>query len=391
MRLFYVDFLPGKWQITKLGDISFVTKLAGFEYTKHFDSYKVSGEIIVIRGTNITNNKLDTSDVKTIPKRVSDLLPRSKLNKGDLTFAYVGTIGPVFLIDQNNKYHLGPNTAKISPSNDVDPRYMFQYFTSNLIRREINENISVGAQPSLSMKKIRSFNIILPPLKEQQKIATALSDMDDLIDSLEKIIDKKKKIKQGTMQQLLTGKKRLPGFTGKWKKEKIENISSIQTGNKNTEDKIEGGKYPFYVRSSIVERIDSYTYDEEAVLTAGDGVGTGKVFHYVNGKFDLHQRVYKISDFDSSVEAYYFYLYFSNNFLKRIKAMSAKSSVDSVRREMISEMDIKLPSIEEQKAISQVLLNMDAEIESLEKKLEKYKKLKEGMMQELLTGRIRLV
>src|SRR5690625_1322654 len=110
MRLFDVDFLPGKWRITKLGDISFVTKLAGFEYTKHFDSYKVNGEIIVIRGINITNNKLDTSDVKTIPKRVSDLLPRSKLNKGDLTFAYVGTIGPVFLIDQNNKYHLRPNT-----------------------------------------------------------------------------------------------------------------------------------------------------------------------------------------------------------------------------------------------------------------------------------------
>src|SRR5699024_9297430 len=208
--------------------------------------------------------------------------------------------------------------------------------------------------------------------------------------SLEKIIEKKKKIKQGTMQQLLTGKKRLPGFTGEWALETIENIATITTGNRNTQDKVDGGLYPFFVRSSIVERIDSYSYDEEAVLTAGDGVGTGKVFHYFNGKFDLHQRVYKISDFHEKVDGYYFYLYFSNFFQKRIMSMTAKSSVDSVRRAMIADMEIILPPIDEQILISQVLLDMDKEIELLNAKLTKYKKLKEGMMQELLTGRIRL-
>ncbi|MBK8196496.1 MAG: hypothetical protein IPK76_26100 [Lewinellaceae bacterium] len=75
-----------------------------------------------------------------------------------------------------------------------------------------------------------------------------------------------------------------------------KNVASITTGDKNTQDRVADGVYPFFVRSQTVERINSYSFDGEAVLTAGDGVGTGKVFHYINGKFDFHQRVYKISD-----------------------------------------------------------------------------------------------
>jgi type I restriction enzyme S subunit len=193
------------------------------------------------------------------------------------------------------------------------------------------------------------------------------------------------------MQQLLTGKKRLPGFGGEWEVEKIKNISSITTGAKNTQDKIADAEYPFFVRSSIVEGINSYSFDGEAVLTAGDGVGTGKVFHYINGKFDFHQRVYKISDFSEKIDGYFFYLFFSNYFLKRIMAMTAKSSVDSVRMEMIAEMPIPLPPLPEQQAIAQILSDMDTEIESLKQKRNKYKAIKQGMMQELLTGKTRLV
>lgn len=120
-----------------------------------------------------------------------------------------------------------------------------------------------------------------------------------------------------------------------WEVDKIKNITSITTGAKNTQDKIDDGEYPFYVRSSIIERINSYSFDGEAVLTAGDGVGTGKVIHYINGKFDFHQRVYKISDFSEKIDGYFFYLFFSNYFLKRIMSMTAKSSVDSVRMEYI--------------------------------------------------------
>ncbi|MBW7990810.1 MAG: restriction endonuclease subunit S [Planctomycetes bacterium] len=176
-----------------------------------------------------------------------------------------------------------------------------------------------------------------------------------------------------------------------WETDKIRNLTSITTGAKNTQDKVDDGDYPFFVRSSIIERINSYSFDGEAVLTAGDGVGTGKIYHYINGKFDFHQRVYKISDFSEKLNGYYFYLFFSNNFYSRIMSMTAKSSVDSVRREMIADMLISFPPKKaEQEAIAEMLSDTDALIESLEKLIAKRRNIKRGAMQQLLTGKKRL-
>ena len=176
----------------------------------------------------------------------------------------------------------------------------------------------------------------------------------------------------------------------KWDVDRIKNRASITTGAKNTQDKIDDGEYPFFVRSQTVERINTYSYDGEAVLTAGDGVGTGKVFHYITGKFDFHQRVYKISDFSNTLDGRYFFFYFSNHFLNRIMQMTAKSSVDSVRREMIADMQIPLPSIPEQTAIATALSDTDKLIGVLEKLIAKKRNIKQGAMQELLTGKRRL-
>jgi type I restriction enzyme S subunit len=175
-----------------------------------------------------------------------------------------------------------------------------------------------------------------------------------------------------------------------WKVAKIKELASITTGKRNTQDRIEDGEYPFFVRSSVVERIDSYSFDGEAVLTAGDGVGTGKVFHYINGKFDFHQRVYKISDFRPDLDGYFFFLVFSNKFFNRIMSMTAKSSVDSVRLEMIADMQIPLPSIDEQKAIKSALNEVDALIAVLDRLIAKKRDIKQAAMQELLTGKRRL-
>jgi type I restriction enzyme S subunit len=199
----------GEWSEKNLGDIAEITKLAGFEYSKYFNSYKDGGDIIVIRGTNITHNKLDLSDIKTIPQSTSNFLQRSKLQKGDLVFAYVGTIGPVYLITENNKYHLGPNTARITVKDNVSPRFVFWYFCSSFAKKEIDEHISVGAQPSLSMTKIRKFKIALPEYSEQTAIAEILSDMDAEISALEEKLVKARQVKAGMMSELLTGKIRL--------------------------------------------------------------------------------------------------------------------------------------------------------------------------------------
>jgi type I restriction enzyme S subunit len=202
--------IPEDWDVKKLGEIAYITKLAGYEYSKYFNSYKDSGDIIVIRGTNITNNKLDLSDVRTIPKSTSEKLPRSKLFANDLVFAYVGTIGPVFLIEDNDRYHLGPNTCKIVAEKTVVPKFLFCYFTSWLINKEIAEQISIGAQPSLSMSKIRNFDLIVPgSIDEQNAIAEVLTDMTKEIEALECQRDKYRQVKSGMMQQLLTGRIRL--------------------------------------------------------------------------------------------------------------------------------------------------------------------------------------
>jgi type I restriction enzyme S subunit len=176
-----------------------------------------------------------------------------------------------------------------------------------------------------------------------------------------------------------------------WGVDFIENLAYITTGGKNTQDRIHDGQYPFFVRSQTVERIDSYSFDGEAVLTAGDGVGTGKVFHYINGKFDVHQRVYRISDFCDRINGYYFFLYFSTHFYNRIMQMTAKSSVDSVRRDMIARMPIPVPPTEaEQRAIAAALSDVDALLDALERLIAKKRDLKQAAMQQLLTGETRL-
>jgi len=175
-----------------------------------------------------------------------------------------------------------------------------------------------------------------------------------------------------------------------WEVDRIDRYASIKTGSKNTQDRIEDGEYPFFVRSQQVERINSYSHEGEAVLTAGDGVGTGKVFHYIDGRFDVHQRVYQISDFSPKLNGRYFYYQFSSRFYDRIMSMTAKSSVDSVRKEMIAGMKIPLPPPAEQRTIAEALSDVDELIEALDKLIAKKRAIKQAAMQQLLTGKTRL-
>jgi type I restriction enzyme S subunit len=175
-----------------------------------------------------------------------------------------------------------------------------------------------------------------------------------------------------------------------WPDEEIRAFASIGTGARDTQDRVPNGRYPFFVRSQKVERIDSWSFDGEAVLTAGDGVGTGKVFHYINGRFDYHQRVYRLSNFRSDVLGRYFFHQFSRNFLARIVSLTAKSSVDSVRMETIAGMRILLPSRDEQERIAAAIDDAEGLIAALEHSIAKKRAIRQGMMQALLTGRTRL-
>lgn len=175
-----------------------------------------------------------------------------------------------------------------------------------------------------------------------------------------------------------------------WKDDKVSSLVDISTGCRDTQDNKPSGKYPFFVRSPIVERIDVADYDCEAVLTAGDGVGTGKVFHYIDGKFAAHQRVYVMNNF-RGVDGKYFYYFFSKNFINEVEKYTAKSSVDSVRRAMIADMQFPHPEIPEQKEIVKALSSFDTYIDDLAELIEKKKGIRDGALEDLISGKTRIV
>jgi type I restriction enzyme S subunit len=155
-----------------------------------------------------------------------------------------------------------------------------------------------------------------------------------------------------------------------WEVVRMKYLCNIGTGDKDTENAKDGGEYPFFVRSQTVERISTHTFDGEAILTAGDGVGVCKVWHYINGKFDYHQRVYRMSDFDGVIGKYLFY-YLKQNFVLEVKKLSAKSTVDSLRRPMFQNFQIVIGSLEEQTTIANYLDRKTAEIDDLIAKKER--------------------
>ena len=178
-------------------------------------------------------------------------------------------------------------------------------------------------------------------------------------------------------------------YPSDWEEDKVSNVVDISTGCRDTQDNKVTGKYPFFVRSPIVERIDVADYDCEAVLTAGDGVGTGKVFHYYNGKFAAHQRVYVMNNF-RDVDAKYFYYFFSKNFIKEVEKYTAKSSVDSVRRAMIADMEFTHPQLPEQQDIAQTLGCFDTYIADLTELIEKKRGIRDGALEDLIRHRTRI-
>ena len=212
----------------------------------------------------------------------------------------------------------------------------------------------------------------------------------DLLNALEALIAKKRAIKQATMQQLLTGKTRLPGFSGAWETKRLGELAHIKTGGRNNEDKVKNGEYPFFVRSAIVERINSYCFDGEAILVPGEG-GIGSIFHYINGRFDCHQRVYMINRFVDDVCGKLIYYSMVLQFGSHAMQNTVKATVDSLRLPTFKNFSFSMPKdIAEQQAIASVLSNMDSEIDALEQRRDKTRAIKQGMMQQLLTGRVRL-
>jgi len=174
-----------------------------------------------------------------------------------------------------------------------------------------------------------------------------------------------------------------------WFYKKIGDICIVKTGGKDTQDRKESGKYPFFVRSNTVEKIDSFSFDGEAILTSGDGVGVGKNFHYINDKFDYHQRVYALHTFEEGFSGKFIFQVFKQKFYRRVMRLSAKNSVDSVRMSMITDMEIAFPSFPEQQKIASFLSAVDEKLQQLTKKKELLEEYKIGVMQKIFSQELR--
>jgi len=377
----------GEWEEKRLGDIVTFFKGKGvsksdivedgiFECIRYGELYTEYREIIqdIKSATNLKKSSLILSKQNDI------LIPSSGETYVDIATASCVLKGNVALGGDLNILRGHENGVFLA------------YYLSHGKKNDIAKLAQGIAVVHLYSSELKKLNLHLPKPKEQQKIANTLSSLDNLIEAQKKKVEALKKHKKGLMQQLFPreGEKeprlRFEGFSGEWENYNIDDLARVVTGNKDTQNKVDDGNYPFFVRSQTVERINSFSYDGEAILTSGDGVGVGKNFHYIVGKFDFHQRVYCICDFEKFVSGKFIYKYFSEHFNKRVMQLSAKNSVDSVRRPMITKMPISLPKLKEQQKIANCLSSLDNLIEAQNKKIEALNKHKKGLMQEMFVS-----
>ncbi len=221
------------------------------------------------------------------------------------------------------------------------------------------------------------ISIPLPPLPVQQEIVRILDKFTELTAELTAELEARKKQYEYYREKLLTF-----GDEVEWKT--LDCIAEIGTGSSNTNEALEVGDYPFFVRSQDVLRKNTYEYDETAIITSGDGVGVGKIFHYIEGKYALHQRAYRIHIVDDSVNPKYYFYYMKNTFLDYIKKNAVNSSVTSIRKGMLDKFPVPIPPLEEQERIVSILdrfdalcndltIGLPAEIEARQKQYEYYR------------------
>ena len=260
-------------------------------------------------------------------------------------------------------------------------RYLYYFLLTK--QNYLYSKVRKASIPRLSRSFIETIQIPVPPLEIQREIVRILDSFTSLTAELQAELQARQKQYEYYRDQLLTFDVH-GGGTSKVQWRTLGEIAEISTGSSNTDDAEENGVYPFYVRSQEPLRKNQYEYDEEAIITAGDGVGVGKVFHYVNGKYALHQRAYRIHPNDSDLLGKYLYHYFIAKFPTYIGKQMYQGSVPSIRRPMLNNFKVAVPPLETQNRIAEVLDNFDAicsdlniglpaEIEARQKQYEYYR------------------
>lgn len=314
-----------------------------------------------------------------------------------------GTIDKPLYI--NGKFWTVDTMFYAIPNKDLDCK--FAYYLA--ITFPFNLYSTSTALPSMTQTDLGNNPVAFPPLVEQQAIVNYLDEkcgkINNAIDVQKKKIDLLNELKQTIITNAVTkglnpnapmidsGVEWIGQVPEHWKIKRTRFLCNIQTGDKDTVNREDDGLYPFYVRSPKVERINTYSFDGEAILMAGDGVGAGKVFHYANGKFDYHQRVYNLHNF-KDVSGLFFYYYILNKFRYIIEEGAAKNTVDSVRLNMIQDFWMTIPPVSEQqnivKYIDGEISKIDAQISKANRRIELLNELKQSVITEAVTGKIKV-
>lgn len=295
----------------------------------------------------------------------------------------------------------------ISVRNDFSNNFLYYYFYSLYANKEnlLYFNQTTGIQ-NLKVGEYLGQSIYLPPLAEQEAIAAWLDvkcgEIDKLIATQQRRIELLQELRQGIITRAVTHGIN-PDVTMKpsdidwigdipahWEIKKMRFLCKMETGTRDTINRVDDGEYPFYVRSPKIERINTYSFDGEAVLMAGDGVGAGKVIHYVNGKFDYHQRVYNFHHY-KEIKTLFAYYYLLSNFRYKIEEGGAKNTVDSVRLPWLKDFPICIPSEKEQieilKYIERETAKVDAAIDKAERQIALLQELRQSVITEVVTGK----
>lgn len=412
-----VGRIPEDWEVNTIGEISDV-KTGPFGSALHSDDYVLNG-VPIITVEHIGHIDINISNgVPKVGKSDYHRLNSYVLKKNDLVFSRVGSVDRCSYVSENEDGWLfSGRLLRVRLKRNIDSLYLTYHLQTDEAKKRV-VSVAVGlAMPSINTKILSGVSVVIPKNKsEQTRIATALSNIDALISELGRLIEKKRAIKQGAMQQLLTGKKRLKGFTEPWVETTLgEHILFLRTGlnprvhfKLNTPDadcfyitvrELQGfdiitSEQTDKINHSAVERID-----ERSRLKIGDvlfsGTGTIGQTALVKEKpnnWGIKEGIYAITPNSKTLDSLFLIYYLhTTSVISLFSSMSSGSTINSIPMAKLLELPLRLPSLPEQSAIASVLSSMDEGISALESKQAKYKQIKQGMMQQLLTGKIRLV
>lgn len=410
------DQAEPRWPEYTLADLSaFITK--GSTPTTYGHRWTQSG-ILFLRSECVSENGLDLDESMFISPLAHSSIRRSEVVDGDLLITITGNVGRIVRFRGQGVANINQHIARVRIVNQIaDRSYVYHYLARPELRRHYSTITTGQAYPQISLQQVRETLVRLPPLKEQRTIAEALSDADALIESLESLIAKKRAIKQGAMQDLLSGRKRLPGFMGEWSERRIfelaqnkkelfddgdwieaEHLSEagvrfIQTGNIGVGHFIEREEKKFVKPTSVASLHCKFIEPGDLLICRlADPAGRACVMPNIGEPkmvTSVDVTIFRPPN-DEVDRSFLSYVFSTQDWLSLVADRSGGTTHKRIARGVLGKLVVRIPNIDEQRAIAQVLASMDAEIAVLDQKLKKARQIKQGMMQELLTGRVHL-